>query len=418
MSITKDDFSAFGLKKSIEVSPSLIYQTTANNVIGENSNILKLLDAGKLKPLMAKKFTDSAVDNTFNQKTDDKSLEAYLSPRPVDTERCNLDGGNDCIVGEYTLTVSKFDKTNFLNVPIEIPNAFLSRKDEFGAENFKEIFHPIVINMVNARAYSRFGRHVVFEDGKANIIKLFVRKYTYNEEKRYYIYETIAEFSATDYGNGGDNNAKINQGGDFFKYHDERVDAITKDVVDVFCGNCKSDKAIYQVITVLQSGCGAEFHPSQLFINDTSKKVSDKPPKTYYKFNNGGVGITSVSVGCALKTIDIWFNDFNINDENFFANAVRAYGQNVNRRIANRYDKKDKTIDSNGKEFEFNTDFYSLMKEIIIGSRPLSDFGKHANFFFAMLVFGGLFTLGKTEKNEKKEKEKKKKKKDSTIVSN
>ena len=51
------------------------------------------------------------------------------------------------------------------------------------------------------------------------------------------------------------------------------------------------------------------------------------------------------------------------------------------------------------------------MKEIIMGTRPLSDFGKHANFFFAMLVFGGLFSLGKTEKNANKEKEKKSKKK-------
>ena len=112
-----------------------------------------------------------------------------------------------------------------------------------------------------------------------------------------------------------------------------------------------------------------------------------------------------------MKTIDIWYTDFSTKDEDFFANAVRAYGQNVNRRIANRYDKKDSTIDSNGNEFEFNTDFYSLMKEIIIGTRPLSDFGKHANFFFAMLVFGGLFSLGKTEKNANKEKEKKSKKK-------
>jgi hypothetical protein len=162
---------------------------------------------------------------------------------------------------------------------------------------------------------------------------------------------------------------------------------------------------------------GAEFHPSQLFVNDTVKNSSEKPPKAYYKFNNGGVGLTSVSIGCALKTIDIWFVDFSTKDEDFFANAVRAYGQNVNRRIANRYDKKDKTIDSNGNEFEFNIDFYSLMKEIIMGTRPLSDFGKHANFFFAMLVFGGLFSLGKTEKNANKEKEKKSKKKKDTVDS-
>lgn len=118
-----------------------------------------------------------------------------------------------------------------------------------------------------------------------------------------------------------------------------------------------------------------------------------------------------------MKTIDIWYIDFSTKDEDFFANAVRAYGQNVNRRIANRYDKKDSTIDSNGNEFEFNTDFYSLMKEIITGTRPLSDFGKHANFFFAMLVFGGLFSLGKTEKNANKEKEKKSKKKKDTVDS-
>ena len=293
----------------------------------------------------------------------------------------------------------------------------MSRKEEFGTENFKEIFHPIVMNVVNARAFSRFGRHVVFEGGNSNIIKLFVRKYTYNKEKNFYAFETIAEFSATDYGNGGDNNTKINQGGDFFKYHDERVDSLTKDIVDVFCGNCEANMATYQIITVLNNVRGAEFHPSQLFVNDTVKNGSEKPPKAYYKFDNGGVGITSVSIGCALKTIDVWFIDFSTKDEDFFANAVRAYGQNVNRRIANRYDKKDKTIDSNGNEFEFNIDFYSLMEEIIMGTRPLSDFGKHANFFFAMLVFGGLFSLGKTEKNANKEKEKKSKKKKDTVDS-
>lgn len=415
MCIKKDDFASFGLKKSIEVSPARLYQAKAEDITCENSNILKLIDSNKLKPLMAKKYTDNAVDNTFNQKVDEKSLEAYLTPRPVDTERCNLDGENDCIVGEYTLTVSRFKKSNFLNVPVTIPNAFMSRKEEFGTENFKEIFHPIVMNVVNARAFSRFWRHVVFEGGNSNIIKLFVRKYTYNKEKNFYAFETIAEFFATDYGNGGDNNEKINQGGDFFKYHDKRVDAITQDIVDVFCGNCEANMATYQIITILQNGRGAEFHPSQLFVNDTVLKGSDKPPKTYYKFDNGGVGLTSVSIGCALKTIDIWYTDFSTKDEDFFANAVRAYGQNVNRRIANRYDKKDSTIDSNGNEFEFNTDFYSLMKEIIIGTRPLSDFGKHANFFFAMLVFGGLFSLGKTEKNANKEKEKKSKKKNNAV---
>lgn len=415
MCIKKDDFASFGLKKSIEVSPARLYQAKAEDITCENSNILKLIDKCKLKPLTAKKGTDSAVDNTF--KSNEKSLEAYLTPRPVDTERCNLDGENDCVVGEYTLTVSRFKKSNFLNVPVTIPNAFMSRKEEFGTENFKEIFHPIVMNVVNARAFSRFGRHVVFEGGNSNIIKLFVRKYTYNKEKNFYAFETIAEFSATDYGNGGDNNTKINQGGDFFKYHDERVDSLTKDIVDVFCGNCEANMATYQIITVLNNVRGAEFHPSQLFVNNTVKNGSEKPPKAYYKFDNGGVGITSVSIGCALKTIDVWFIDFSTKDEDFFANAVRAYGQNVNRRIANRYDKKDKTIDSNGNEFEFNIDFYSLMKEIIMGTRPLSDFGKHANFFFAMLVFGGLFSLGKTKKNANKEKEKKSKKKKDTVDS-
>ena len=54
MCIKKDDFASFGLKKSIEVSPARLYQAKAEDITCENSNILKLIDSNKLKPLMAK----------------------------------------------------------------------------------------------------------------------------------------------------------------------------------------------------------------------------------------------------------------------------------------------------------------------------------------------------------------------------
>ena len=392
--ITISDNVSF--QSAFSVTPCLLYQTKKENANFETAKKIMMGDFSEKELVYKETITNAGVTCQYNlkKKTDEDKLVEVLKIQPITNETCYMSNNNDCLVGQFSVTVTPFNSLNIKNCSIEFDKRILEGKKELGRDAFIDGIRMYVLNMVNGRVLGKNQRNCS-SSCKDVLYATIVKDDSSTENK----IEPFVEFHKNDFGKN------INRTATFYKYNDERIDKIVDDILNVlFSDNVGVyDKTEYTITIFVQQAKNKQVYPSQLFKNsslsekmkakknvnvkDNDKKTErDSEPREYY-CHNGHIAITKDSVACGLRTIDIWYNEFNPSDSNYLANPIRVYGQNTNRLVAYRFKKIANSLDGT---FNFDTDFFSILKKFILELKDIKQFGNHGVYLYFVMFFGVL----------------------------
>jgi CRISPR-associated protein Csy3 len=147
-------------------------------------------------------------------------------------------------------------------------------------------------------------------------------------------------------------------------------DAQLHSLAEVIASGLSGDShVLLEIAAFARIGVGQEVFPSQELILDRGDKRGQKS-KTLYSVN-GIAGMHSQKIGNALRTIDTWYSEAEVEPI-----AVEAYGAVTSQGKAYRQPKQ-------------KMDFYSLLDSWVLNDK-VPDVGQQ-HYVMAMLIRGGVF---------------------------
>ena len=371
----------FSVTSCFTISPMKLYQTKLDFI-----NEMKMKN--KWFSISARMCRNTTMPQTFS--VGEKKFEDVLKPQYFSGEHCNLEKDCDCLIGQYTIEVDPLTQIHLHNCSSFVIDTILKAKADFGKKNMSDVIYPFALNAINGRTFGKYAfRNIDVSCGNIQYVIIEKMAKDGNEKCNF---DVIAELDSTNFGCN-----KITRSNAFFNHHNDDVYAFAQNITDVLFGddgfigdNTESDHAIYRITIFVKKHPGAKVFPSQLFKHDHDTDTS-REPKEYFKFD-GTIAFTSESVGCGLRTFDRWYEGFDVNNIHTVNVPIRPFAQDSNRGLSHRFLVKAKS--TNG--LEYKTDFYSILKLICEEQIPIMDFGDNAKFFFAVILFGGVFNVKKS----------------------
>ena len=157
-----------------------------------------------------------------------------------------------------------------------------------------------------------------------------------------------------------------------FNHGNEDIDSLSTEIADTLSG--KKDFLLLEINAYSKIGKAQDVYPSEELVLNREQKRDNKRKKSKILYQiDGNAAVHSQKIGNALRTIDTWYPEHDLQDIGPI--PIEPYGAVTNLGVAFRNPKND-------------SDFFTLFDQFALGE-SINKNDEH--FFIACLISGGLF---------------------------